>query len=220
MGTPMTPFLVGIAGGSGAGKTALTRALQADLGPQRVAVLAHDAYYRDRGDLDAAVRAALDFDAPDALDHERFLADLAALRRGEPARPPRYCFVTHRRLGAGPPVEPRDIVLVEGVLLFHDPAVRAVLDLKVWVDAPAQVRLARRLARDVVERGRTRESVVAQCHATVFPAHARWVEPTRAWADLVLLNAGRLEAAAEVAAAVIRGRLERGRGEPAGAHAA
>jgi uridine kinase len=216
----VTPFLVGVAGGSGSGKSALVRALRPALGAERVAVLAHDAYYRDRGDLDEDQRAALDFDAPDALDQARFRADLEALRRAEPVVPPRYCFVTHRRLAGSAVVEPREIVLVEGLLLFHDPAVRAALDLRVWVDAPDDLRLARRIARDTAERGRTRASVVAQCFATVLPAHARWVEPTRTCADFVLVNAGRLEAAVEVAAAIIQTRLAHGRGEPAGAQAA
>lgn len=203
------PFLVGIAGGTGSGKSALARGLRLALGPDRTALLAQDAYYRDRGDLEPAERAALDFDAPAAFDQPLFRAHLAALRRGEPVTPPRYCFVTHRRLGTDGPVEPREVVLVEGILLLHDPRVREALDLRIYVDAPAPLRLARRIARDTAERGRTAASVAAQYHATVLPAHVRHVEPTRACADLVLLNAGRLDAVVEVAAAVIRDRLAR-----------
>ncbi|MGH7393542.1 MAG: uridine kinase, partial [Candidatus Rokuibacteriota bacterium] len=190
------------------------------LGAERVGVLAHDAYYRDRSELDDVRRAALDFDAPDAFDQERFHADLAALRRGEPVVPPRYCFVTHRRLAGAARVEPRETVLVEGLLLFHDPAVRAVFDLRVWVDAPDDLRLTRRIERDAAERGRPRESVIAQFRASVFPAHTRWVEPTKAWADLILVNAGRLDTLVEVAAGVIRARLGHGRGVPGAAQAA
>jgi uridine kinase len=207
----MSPLIVGIAGGSGAGKTALARAVAAALAPRSVALLAHDAYYVDRSHLAPPERAALDFDAPEALDHERFRADLDALRQGRSIVPPVYCFTTHRRLGYDAPLEPRELVLVEGVLLFHDAAVRAVFDLRVWIDAPDALRLARRIARDTAERGRTAESVVAQCRARVLPAHERHVEPTKAWADLVLLNAGRLEPVVEVATAVIRDRLERRR---------
>lgn len=213
------PFLVGIAGGSGAGKTALAGALVAALGPQGVACLSHDAYYRDRSALPPAARARLDYDAPEAFDQALFLAHLDALRRGQPVRPPRYCFATHTRLGPAAPVPPHPIVLVEGILLLHDPAVRERLDLRIFVDAPEAVRLARRMTRDIAERGRTAQAVLEQCQATVLPAHARWVEPSRAWADLVLLNAGRLEAAAEVAAAIIRDRLARRRA-PAPSHAA
>lgn len=201
------PYLVGIAGGSGAGKSALATAMTSLLGPADVARICHDAYYRDRGELPAAERTRLNFDVPDALDQELFRSHLVALRRGETVTPPSYCFVSHRRLGAGEPVEPREIVLVEGILLFHDPGVRDALDLKIYVDAPDTVRVARRLARDTAERGRTADSVLGQYRTTVLPAHARYVEPTKAYADLVLLNAGRLQPVAEVATAIIRDRL-------------
>jgi uridine kinase len=201
------PFVVGIAGGSGAGKTALARAIAADFGLERVAWLAHDAYHLDAGGHHPTASTAFDFDVPEALDQELFRAHLAALRRGQAVVPPRYCFVTHRRLGDGEPVAPRDVLLVEGILLLHDHAVRDLLDLRIYVDAPVDLRLTRRITRDCAERGRTPQTVVAQCRTTVFPAHARYVEPTKASADLVLVNAGRLEAVAEVAAGVIRARL-------------
>lgn len=203
------PFAVGIAGGSGSGKSALARALAGSLGPERVASLCYDAYYADRGDLPAAERAALNYDVPEALDTELFLAHLAALRDGQPVRPPRYCFSTHRRIGADHPVEPRPLVLVEGILLLHDPRARALLDLSIFLDVPDETRLARRMARDVGERGRTRRSVLSQYEATVRGAHARYVEPTKPLADLVLLNVGRLDRVAEVAATVILDRAAR-----------
>jgi uridine kinase len=201
------PFVVGIAGGSGAGKTALAQAIAGDLGGERVAWLAHDAYFLDAAGHQPAASAAFDLDVPEALDQELFRTHLEALRRGQAVVPPRYCFVTHRRLGDGEPVAPREVLLVEGILLLHDPAVRDLLDLRIYVDAPVDLRLTRRITRDCAERGRTPQTVVAQCRATVFPAHARYVEPTKACADLVLVNAGRLEAVAEVAAGVIRARL-------------
>jgi uridine kinase len=182
-----TPFLVGITGGSGSGKTTLARHLVETFGADRVAVVAHDAYYRDRSDLDTAARGALDYDVPEALDRARFVADLARLRDGTPIRPPRYCFVTHRRLGDGAAVEPRDL------------------------DAPGGLRLRRRVARDTVERGRTPASVVHQFAATVAPAHGRYVEPTKALADLVLSTTSRIEPLVEVAATLIRARLDRRR---------
>jgi uridine kinase len=211
------PFVVGIAGGSGSGKTTLARALATMLGPDRVAVVAQDAYYRDRGDVDPAAREALDYDVPDALDRPRFLADLARLRSGQPVRPPRYCFATHRRLGDGPATAPRGVVLVEGILLFHDPAVRDALDLRIFLDAPPALRRQRRIARDTVERGRTYDSVVRQFTTAVHPAHVAYVEPTKAFAHLVLLNAGPLAPLVEVAAAVIRAHLVRRTQEPTGA---
>jgi len=200
------PFLVGIAGGSGSGKSALAAALRDGLRPARVAPFAQDAYYRDRGGLPAAARARLDFDQPDAFDLDLFVEHLAALRRGQRVRPPRYSFVTHRRRGHGDPVGPADIVLVEGLFLFVDARVRELLDLRIYLDAPEPVRLARRLARDVAERGRTEQSVILQCRRSAFPAHGRYVEPSRAWADVVLVNADALGAVAEVAATIIRAR--------------
>jgi uridine kinase len=202
-------FLVAIAGGSGSGKSAVARGIAEALGRDRVAVLVQDAYYRDRADLLPVERVRLNYDVPDALDHGLFREHVAALRRGEPVVPPIYCFATHRRLGWGEPLSPRPIVLVEGILVLHDPEVAGLFDLRIFVDAPEAVRLARRIERDVLERGRTRESVIAQCRASVFPAHARYVEPSRAHADLVLLNAGRLGPVVEVAAAVIRAELAR-----------
>jgi uridine kinase len=207
--TGAPPFLVGIAGGSGSGKTRLTEALAESLGRERAAVLVHDAYYVDRGDLAPDAREALDYDVPDALDWRLFLADLARVKAGQPVCPPRYCFATHRRLGPGSPLVPGDVVLVDGMLLFHDPGVRAALDFKIFVDAPVAVRRERRLARDVAERGRTRASVLRQFAATVHPAHVAHVEPTKAFADLVLLNAGLFTPLVEVAATVIRTHLAR-----------
>jgi uridine kinase len=172
-----------------------------------VGALSYDAYYCDRSDLPAAERAALNYDVPEALDTELFLAHLAALRAGQPVQPPRYCFSTHRRIGVDDAVEPRPIVLVEGILLLHDARTRALLDLSIFLDVPDAARLSRRMARDVSERGRTRRSVLSQYEATVRGAHAAWVEPTKPLADLVLLNVGRLDRLAEVAAAVVQQRL-------------
>src|SRR4029077_12099147 len=119
-----------------------------------------------------------------------------AVPHGGRVRPPRYCFVTHRRRGHGDAVGPADIVLVEGLFLFVDARVRALLDLRIYLDAPERVRLARRLARDVTERGRTEQSVIEQYRRSTAPAQRRYVEPSRAWADVVLVNLGRLGAVA------------------------
>ena len=205
------PFVIGVAGGSGAGKTALCRALAGALGPGRVSMLCHDAYYRDRSGLPAAERAALNYDVPDALDTPLFVEHLRALRAGRPVRPPRYCFVTHRRIGDDAVVESLPVVLVEGILLLHEPEARALLDLAFFLDVPDEVRLARRIARDSAERGRTRRSVLSQFEATVRGAHAAYVEPTKALADLVLYNVGRVDRVAEVAAAVVVEQMARRR---------
>ncbi len=207
------PFLVGLAGGSGSGKSTVARALVDTLGPDRVALLSHDAYYRDRGDVDPETRDAIDYDVPEAFDQALFVAHLERLRRGRAVDAPRYCFITHRRLSASERIEPCAIVLVEGILLYHDPRVRAALDLRIFLDAPPALRLERRLARDTVERGRTHEAVMRQYTRTVTPAHVRYVEPTKVSADLILLNASRLSPVVEVAAAVIELRMARRREE-------
>jgi uridine kinase len=203
------PFLVGIAGGSGSGKSTLVRALTAILGADRVAVLSHDAYYCDRSQLPAAQRTTLGYDAPEALDTELFLEHLAALRARRPVRPPRYCFSTHRRVGVDTPVEPRPIVLVDGVLLLHDPRVRALLDLTIFLDVPDATRLSRRTRGDVSEESRPRRSGLSAYDAIVGGADARYVEPTKALADLVLLNLGRVDRLAEIASSVILDRVDR-----------
>jgi len=211
----MTPFLVGIAGGSGSGKTTLAAGLAAALGPGGAAILAHDAYYQDRRDLLPSERARLNYDVPESFDRELFRAHVAALQRGERIVPPRYCFVSHCRDGGGEPVEPRPVVLLEGVLLLHDPEVRNRLGLRIYLDAPAGVRLARRLLRDTAERGRSEASVMAQWRTTVEAAHARYVEPARALADLVLVTTGPVAALVEVATSVIGARLGRRSAEAA-----
>jgi uridine kinase len=203
------PLLVGIAGGSGSGKTSLARALAGALGPERVSHLCHDAYYRDRSALPPAARAALDYDVPEALDQALFLEHLRALRAGRPVQPPNYCFATHCRTGLAAALAPRPVVVVEGLLLLWEPAVRAALDLSIYVEAPEEVRRARRVARDVAERGRTAEDALRQFATTVREAHRAYVEPTRTMADLVLGNVAPLERVVEVATAVILDRLAR-----------
>lgn len=213
----MTPLLVGITGGSGSGKSSLARRLADGLGDLEACVLTHDAYYLDRGALPTAARAALDYDTPEALDGPLFRDHLQALRAGLPVRPPRYSFATHERLGEGEAIAPRDVVIVDGLLILCDPAVRALLDLSVFVDAPADVRLGRRVARDTQERGRTRESVIAQFASTVAAAHERFVAPCRAHADLVVANLGTLEGVVVVVAdAIRRAQADRRAGAPVG----
>jgi uridine kinase len=209
------PLLVGIAGGSGSGKSSLAVALETALGSDRTARLAHDTYYRDRAAVPPPARTGLNYDVPEAFDQALFLEHLQALRAGRPVAPPAYSFATHCRTGELPAVAPRPIVLVEGILLLWDPAVRAALDLRIFLDAPERVRLDRRLKRDVSERGRTTEGVLLQFAATVREAHRTYVEPTRTMADLVLGTSGRLEPIVEIAAAVILDHLARRRGERA-----
>jgi uridine kinase len=182
----VTPTLtVGIAGGTGAGKTSVCDLLRRTL--DGVTILDLDSYYVDRSDLAPERRAGLNFDEPAAFDVPLLLAHLSLLRGGHAIDKPRYSFESHTRCGFER-IAPAPIVLVEGLFALWWEELRRTLDLKVFIEAPADARLARRLERDVVARGRTIESVHLQYTTTVLPMHARYVEPTRALADVVVRN--------------------------------
>jgi uridine kinase len=186
----MAAPLIGIGGGTGAGKSSLARRLVAHLGD--AVLLALDAYYHDRSGVSESARSLLNFDDPRAIDIERVLVDLDRLAAGDPIDRPIYSFVSHTRV-ATERVAPASVILVDGLWSLWWPELRARFTLKVYVDAPGDVRLARRLRRDVAERGRDFDSVIAQYFQTVRPMHDRYVEPTRIFADLVLSHPGTLE---------------------------
>jgi uridine kinase len=203
---PPRAFTVAIAGGSGSGKTSLTRALVGLLGSTECAVLDHDSYYRDHGNLPLALRAEVNFDHPESLENDLLARHLAELVAGRAIERPCYDFATHTRTRRTLRVEPRPVIVCEGILLLAVPELAPAFDLRVFVDTPADVRALRRVQRDLVERGRTLEAVVAQYLTTVRPMHERFVEPARATADLVLpWQHAPHEWAAQVVAA-IRGR--------------
>jgi uridine kinase len=201
------PFTVAIAGGSGSGKTSLTRALVEAIGRERCSVLDHDSYYRDLSDLPIEQRAEVNFDHPESLENGLLADHLQCLRDGRAVERPLYDFATHTRLPATTRIEPRPIVLCEGILLLAVPELHRAFDLRVFVDTPADVRALRRVQRDILERGRTVQSVVHQYLQSVRPMHERFVEPARSTADLVL---GWQHTPAEWATTVtdlLRGRL-------------
>lgn len=182
----MTPSLtVGIAGGTGAGKTTLARSLAEALG--HVIVLDLDSYYLDRSGLSPESRARLNFDEPGAFDVSLLVDHLRQLRNGRPVEKPRYSFEHHTRTG-GEMLSPAPIVVVEGLLALWWEELRGAFDLKIYLDAPPEVRMGRRIARDIESRGRTAESVRRQYETSVRPMHELYVAPTRAHADLVLVN--------------------------------
>jgi uridine kinase len=185
--------LVGIAGGSAAGKTTLAAGLAGRLGT-RLAVLEFDCYYRDQGHLSVEERALVNYDHPDSLDVELFVGHLDDLVAGQGIEAPVYDFATHTRTTATETVGPCPVVVVAGILLLAFPAVRQRLDLAVYVDTPAEVRLERRVVRDVAERGRTEDSVRSQFAATVAPMHDKWVAPFVSELDLILDGLGDPEA--------------------------
>ncbi|GAB4136422.1 MAG: hypothetical protein Fur0037_00940 [Planctomycetota bacterium] len=180
------PFLIAIAGGSGSGKTTLSRALVARIGEDRCALLDHDSYYRDLSSVPVAERAGRNFDHPESLENDLLIRHLSALARGEVVLKPNYDFATHTRRPDATPVHPRPIVIAEGILLLSLPNLARCFDLRIFVDAPPDVRALRRLSRDIVERGRTVESVCRQYLTTVRPMHEEFVEPARDSADLVV----------------------------------
>ena len=210
------PLLVAIVGVTGSGKTTLTETIADRLGRSRVSIVSQDSYYRDPGDLPVKARATLNYDVPEAFDRSLFLKHLRVLRSGLTIRVPVYSFESHARTDQTRPVGPREIILVDGLLLLFDPKIRGLFDLTIFVDAPTPVRLQRRMRRDIAERGRTASAVLTQFFNTVQPSHEAYVEPTKVFADLVLPNTGRLEECVEAAAGAILTRFSqrnRKRGE-------
>jgi len=180
------PTIIGVAGGSGSGKTTVVREIVRALGADDVAVIHHDSYYRDRPELDQDGAGAINFDHPESLETSLLVQHLARLGRGEPVDIPVYDFRTHRRLPETRRVRPARAVIVDGLLIFADPALRELMHIKVFVDADADLRLMRRLRRDIVERGRDLHSVLEQYRTTVRPMHLEFVEPSKRWADVII----------------------------------
>lgn len=178
------PLLVGIAGGSGSGKTTVADAVAEAL--PEVALLQHDAYYRDRRDLDFDERTRLNYDHPDSLETELLIEHLDLLTQGIPIERPVYDFSVHLRSDEVVRIEPASIIVVEGILVLADKDLRDRLDLKIYVDTDPDLRLARRLERDITERGRTVDSVLNQYFETVRPMHLEFVEPSKRYADLII----------------------------------
>ena len=212
----MKPFLIGIAGGTGSGKTTVARRIYDSLHLDSAVFLDYDAYYKELGHLSLEERGAINFDHPDSLDLELFIHHLERLIAGHAIEKPVYDFTRHTRAAATVRVEPRDVVLVDGILLFADPTLREMFDLKIFVDTEADVRFIRRLKRDLEERGRSLDSVIEQYLRTVRPMHFEFVEPTKRYADVILPRGGQNTAGIEVIAARIRERLaEKARRETA-----
>lgn len=184
------PLIIGIAGGTGSGKTTVARAVRKALTEQACATVDHDAYYRDLAHLPFEERTRVNFDHPDSLENELLCEHLDALHRGEAIDKPIYDFTTHTRRADTERIEPRPVVVVEGVLVLAHPGVRERLDIKVFVDTDADVRLMRRIRRDMEERGRTFPEIRRQYYGTVRPMHLAFVEPSRRFADLIIPEGG------------------------------
>jgi len=186
----VTPFLIGLAGGTGSGKTTVANAIVKRVGQERIAILSHDSYYRDFVDLPKDILDRQNFDHPDSLESELLVRHLKALKQGMVVETPIYDFKVHRRAAESRRVEPRKVILVDGILIFAEPELRKLFDVRIYVDTDADIRLIRRLKRDIAERGRSVESVVTQYESTVRPMHMEFVEPSKRYADLIIPEGG------------------------------
>lgn len=185
----MNTILIGIAGGTGSGKTTLTRHLKEHFSGQ-VAVISHDSYYKRQVGRTYEERTRVNYDHPDAFDTDLLIQHLLQLKNGETVHCPVYSFADHNRTDETVEVSPSKVIIVEGILIFQDPVLREMFDIKIFVETDADVRILRRALRDVEERGRTLQSVVTQYLTTVKPMHEQYVEPSRKFADIVVLEGG------------------------------
>jgi uridine kinase len=198
---------LGIAGGTGSGKTTIAEEVARALGPERVVVVHQDSYYLDRALLISDEREHINFDHPSAFEWKLLKKHVRALRDGRAINKPNYNFHTHSRMLETTPVEPRPVLLVEGILVFDDPELREMMDIRVYVDADADVRFIRRMERDVRERGRSLESIVDQYLTTVRPMHLQFVEPSKRYADIIIPEGGHNRVALETIIARVRALL-------------
>lgn len=207
----MRPLVIGVAGGSGSGKTTVAMAIHARLGVDAV-FLDQDAYYADLRHLPLAERIRTNFDHPDALDTDLMVAHLEALTAGQPIDKPTYDFTQHTRAPATVRVEPRSVILVDGILIFADARLRRLFDVKIFVDVADDLRFIRRMQRDLSERGRSIDSIVAQYLQTVRPMHLEFVEPSKRYADIIVPEGGQNLIAIEMIEARVAAEIGRRRG--------
>lgn len=198
------PLVIGVAGGSGSGKTTVVRRIVDSLGPDRVTVVEHDRYYRNYPDLRLEERAALNYDHPNVLDTDLLVRHLDALRAGAAVEAPVYDFTSYARLTRTDTLHPRRAIIVEGILILADAALRERMDVKVFVDTDDDTRFIRRLQRDVKERGRSLDSVVEQYLGTVKPMHLEFVEPSKRYADIIVPLGGHNTVAVDLLLSMIR----------------
>lgn len=198
------PLVVGIAGGTSSGKTTVTREIVTALGEINVAVLQHDSYYKDLSQFGGKLAHEINFDHPDAYDTQLLIHQLRELKAGRCVHQPVYSYTTYRRTNEEKTVEPKRIIMVEGILIFFEPELRDIIDVKVFVETDDDERVLRRIRRDVLERGRTIESVMEQYISTVKPMHLEFVEPTKRWADVIIPRGGENRVAIDLVVRMLR----------------
>jgi uridine kinase len=204
------PLIVGVAGGSGSGKTTVVHHIVEAIGDADVSVLEHDRYYRDHPELRLEERASLNYDHPDSHETDLLVAHVEALRAGRSVDVPTYDFARHQRHATTDTIQPRTAIIVEGILIFADKALRTLMDVKVFVDTDDDTRFIRRLQRDITERGRTVQSVIDQYLTTVKPMHLEFVEPSKRYADIIVPEGGHNQVAIEMLLTLIRSLAARG----------
>jgi len=207
-GSGMDIMVIGIAGGTGSGKTTLTERIKERFG-EDVSVLNHDNYYKAHDDMPYEERCRLNYDHPDSFDTDLFVRDLRSLRAGEVIQCPTYDYTVHNRSRQTVEVRPAKVIIVEGILIFENAALRSLMDIKLFVDTDADVRILRRLIRDVKERGRSMDSVISQYIHTVKPMHEAFVEPSKKYADLIVPEGGRNQVALQMIIERIRSHVEK-----------
>lgn len=202
--SPSPPLVIGVAGGSGSGKTTVVRRIIESIGDDQVTVLEQDRYYRDRNDLRLEERAALNYDHPDSLETDLLVRHVHELRAGRPVEVPSYDFARHARQPDTQTALPRKAIIVEGILIYADADLRKLMNVKVFVDADDDTRFIRRLQRDIAERGRTVSSVIDQYLGTVKPMHLEFVEPSKRYADIIIPLGGYNTVAIDMLLTLIR----------------
>lgn len=206
-----TPLVIGIAGGSGSGKTTVASIVLDRVGRHRIAYLPHDAYYRDLTQLPLNQRMQVNFDHPDSLESDLMARHIQMLKNWEAIDMPVYDFTTHHRTDKTMKINPQRVILVEGILIFSDPVLRPMFDVKIFVDTDADIRFIRRLQRDIAERGRTTETVINQYLSTVRPMHLEFVEPSKRYADVIIPEGGLNEVAMDMVISRIEALLKEDR---------
>jgi len=201
------PLVIGIAGGSGSGKTTVAQEILQRVGPERIAFLQHDSYYKNISGLPPNQRVDVNFDHPNSLETDLLIQHIASLRDGKPVEVPIYDFSTHSRTGQTFTVQPRRVILVEGILIFTEATLREMFDVKIFVDTDSDIRFIRRLERDITERNRTTESVIKQYQSTVRPMHMEFVEPSKRYADIIIPEGGHNAAALDMVVARVEALL-------------
>ena len=203
-----SPLVIGIAGGTGSGKTTVANMILEQVGSEKIAFLPHDAYYRDLSDRTQEERAQVNFDHPASLETELLIQHIQELKAGKTIPLPSYDFKTHTRTAATIPVDSQPVILVEGILIFVEPELRKLFDVKIFVDTDSDIRFIRRLERDINERGRTTQSVIQQYLKTVRPMHLEFVEPSKRYASVIIPEGGFNQVALDMVVARIQSMLQ------------